>query len=52
MFSGMDIFSLATRSCLCIKIYNTIKDMKKFHDALKTIYGPKRSGSTTLLSTE
>ena len=21
-------------------------DMKKFHDALKTIYGPKRSGAT------
>ena len=26
------------------------KDMKKFHDALKTIYGPKSSGATTLLS--
>ena len=22
------------------------KDMKKFHDALKTIYGPKSSGAT------
>ena len=28
------------------------KDMKKFHDALKTIYGPKSSGSTTLLSVD
>ena len=26
--------------------------MKKFHDALKTIYGPKSSGSTTLLSAD
>ena len=25
---------------------------KKFHDALKTIYGPKSSGDTTLLSTD
>ena len=25
------------------------KDMNKFHDALKTIYGPKSSGATTLL---
>ena len=25
------------------------KDMKKFHDALKTIYGPKSSGATTLV---
>ena len=25
------------------------KDMKKFHDALKTIYGPKSSGATPLL---
>ena len=24
--------------------------MKKFHDALKTIYGPKSSGATRLLS--
>ena len=28
------------------------KDMKKFHDALKTIYGPKSSGATTLLSVD
>ena len=28
------------------------KDMKKFHDALKTIYGPKRSGATQLLSAD
>ena len=28
------------------------KDMKKFHDALKTIYGPKSSGVTTLLSAD
>ena len=26
--------------------------MKKFHDALKTIYGPKRSGATPLLSAD
>ena len=28
------------------------KGMKKFHDALKTIYGPKSSGATTLLSAD
>ena len=28
------------------------KDMKKFHDALKTIYGTKSSGATTLLSAD
>ena len=28
------------------------KDMKKFHDALKTIYGPKSSGAITLLSVD
>ena len=28
------------------------KDMKKFHDALKTIYGPKISGATPLLSAD
>ena len=28
------------------------KDMKKFHDALKTIYSPKSSGATTLLSVD
>ena len=28
------------------------KDMKKFHDALKTIYGPKSSGATPLTSTD
>ena len=26
--------------------------MEKFHDALKTIYGPKSSGATTLLSVD
>ena len=26
--------------------------MKKFHDALKTIYGPKSSGATSLLSAD
>ena len=26
------------------------KDIKKFHDALKTIHGPKSSGASTLLS--
>ena len=26
--------------------------MKKFHDALKIIYGPKSSGATTLLSAD
>ena len=28
------------------------KDMKKFHDALKTSYGPKNSGATPLLSAD
>ena len=28
------------------------KDMKKFHDALKTIYDPKSSGATSLLSAD
>ena len=28
------------------------KEMKKFHDALKTIYGPKSSGATPLLSAD
>ena len=28
------------------------KDMKNFHDALKTIYGPKSSGATPLLSAD
>ena len=28
------------------------KDMKKFNDALKTIYGPKSSGATPLLSAD
>ena len=28
------------------------KDMNKFHDALKTIYVPKNSGATTLLSAD
>ena len=28
------------------------KDMKKFHDALKTIYGPKSSSATPLLSAD
>ena len=28
------------------------KDIKKFHDALKTIYGPKSSGATPLLSAD
>ena len=28
------------------------KDMKKFHDSLKTIYGPKSSGATPLLSAD
>ena len=28
------------------------RDMKKFHDALKTIYGPKSPGATPLLSAD
>ena len=28
------------------------KDMKKFHDALKTIYGPKSAGATPVLSAD
>ena len=35
-----------------IQSFADIKDMKKFHDALKTIYGPKSSGATTLLSAD
>ena len=27
-------------------------DMTKFHDSLKTVYGPKSSGATTLLSAD
>ena len=33
-----------------LKYFADRKDMKKFHDALKTIYGPKSSGVTTLLA--
>ena len=28
------------------------KDMKKFFDALKTVYGPQSSGTTSLLSAD
>ena len=35
-----------------IKSFADRKDMKKFHDALKTIYGPKRAGATPLLSAD
>ena len=35
-----------------IQSFTDRKDMKKFHDALKTIYGPKSSGATTLLSAD
>ena len=28
------------------------KEMKKFNDALKTVYGPKSSGATPLLSAD
>ena len=32
--------------------FANIKDMKKFHDALKTVYDPKSSGATPLLSAD
>ena len=34
------------------KSFTDRKDMKKFPEALKTIYGPKSSGATTLLSAD
>ena len=34
------------------EIQSDRKDMKKFHDALKTIYGTKSSGATRLLSAD
>ena len=35
-----------------IQSFANRKDMKKFHDELKTIYGPKCSGANTLLSAD
>ena len=35
-----------------IQFFADRKDMMKFHDALKTIYGPKSSGATPLLSAD
>ena len=35
-----------------IRSFADRKDTEKFHDALKTIYGPKSSGATTLLSAD
>ena len=35
-----------------IQSFADSKDMKKFHDALETTYGPKSSGATTLLSVD
>ena len=35
-----------------IQSFTDRKDMKKFHDALKTIYDQKSSGATTLLSAD
>ena len=35
-----------------IESFANRKDMKKFHDALKTVYGPKSSGTTPLLSAD
>ena len=35
-----------------IQSFTDRKDMKKFFDALKTVYGPKRSGTTPLLSAD
>ena len=35
-----------------IQSFADIKDMKKFFDALKTVYGPQSSGTTPLLSTD
>ena len=35
-----------------VRAFADRKDMKKFHDALKTVYGPKSSGATPLLSAD
>ena len=35
-----------------IQSFTDRKDMKKFFDALKTIYGPQNSGTTPLLSAD
>ena len=35
-----------------IQSFEDRKDMKKFFDALKTVYGPQRSGTTPLLSAD
>ena len=35
-----------------IKSFADRKDMKKFFDELKTLYGPQSSGNTPLLSTD
>ena len=35
-----------------IQFFADRKDMKKFHHALKTIYGPKSSGAIPLLSAD
>ena len=35
-----------------IQSFGDRKNMKKFHDALKTLYGPKSSGTTPLLSAD
>ena len=35
-----------------IQFFADRKDMKKFHDALKTIYGPISSGATPLISAD
>ena len=35
-----------------IQFFADRKDMKKFFDALKTVYGPQSSGTTPLLSTD
>ena len=35
-----------------IQFFTDRNDMKKFHDALKTIQDPKSSGSTTLLGAD
>ena len=35
-----------------IQSFANIKDMKKFFDAFKTVYGPQSSGTTPLLSAD
>ena len=44
--------SWLTKKAEEIQSFADRKGMKKFHDALKTIYGPKSSGAIPLLSAD